>query len=174
MVDVPTLETARLKLRAYRPGDFEPYAAMWADPDVVRFIGGRPFSREQAWTRFLRQIGLWQHLGFGFFVVEHRATSAFGGEVGFHELRRSISPSLEGTMEAGWVLTAPLRSQGLAEEAMQAAIGWAAAHGAGERLTCIIDPANAPSLRLAGKLGFSEFARSTYNGMPMVLLERQR
>jgi RimJ/RimL family protein N-acetyltransferase len=174
MVDIPTLETPRLWLRPYRLDDFEAYAAMWADPEVVRFIGGAPYSREQAWTRFLRQIGIWYHLGFGFFALEDKATGAFGGEVGFHDLRRNLTPSVEGTMEVGWVLNAPLRGQGLAEEAMRAAIAWAGEHGTGERLTCIIHPDNSPSLRLAAKLDFTEFTNTTYNGGPVVLLERQR
>ena len=171
---IPTIETPRLRLRPYSLDDFEAYAAMWADPAVVRYIGGLPFSREAAWTRFLRQIGLWYHLGFGFFALEHRQTGAFAGEAGFHDLHRAISPSLEGTMEAGWALVAPMQGQRLAEEAMRAAIDWAIQHGRGERLTCIIDPGNAPSLRVAGKLGFAEFARAKYAGNPVVMLERLR
>lgn len=174
MVAIPTLETPRLRLRPYHLDDFDSYAAMWADPAVTRFIGGVPFSREAAWTRFLRQIGLWHHLGFGFFAIEHRETGAFAGEAGFHDLRRAVTPSLEGTMECGWALTAAMQGQGLAEEAMRAALGWASTHGSGTRLTCMIDPGNGASLRLAGKLGFTEFVRTTYNGVPEVLLERSR
>jgi RimJ/RimL family protein N-acetyltransferase len=174
MVDIPTIETARLRLRPYRLEDFEAYAAMWADPKVYRFIGGERFTREQSWARFLRQIGLWHHLGFGFFALEHKATGAFAGECGFHDLRRDIVPSLEGTMETGWALTAPMQGQGLAEEAVRAAIGWAAANGKGGRLTAIIDPEHAASLHVAAKLGFREFARSSYHGRPVVVLERLR
>lgn len=174
MVDIPTLETARLRLRPYRLEDFDDYAAMWQDPKVFRFIGGVAFSREQSWSRFLRQIGLWHHLGFGFFALEHKATGAFAGECGFHDLHRALTPSIEGTMETGWGLTAPMQGQGLAEEAVRAAIGWAAGHGKGERLTAIIDPDHGASLRVADKLGFVEFARSEYGGHPVVLLERRR
>ena len=46
---IPTLETPRLRLRAYRREDFDAYAALWAEPAVVRFIGGTPLSREAAW-----------------------------------------------------------------------------------------------------------------------------
>jgi len=174
MVTIPTLETPRLRLRAYRLEDFDAYAALWADPGVVRHIGGVPLSREAAWTRFLRQIGLWHHLGFGFFAVEHRATARLIGEAGFHDLRRAIVPSLEGTMESGWGLLPAMHGQGLAEEAMRAAIGWAAEYGVGARLTAIIDPGNIASLRLADKLGFAEFARTTYSGHPVILLQRPR
>lgn len=174
MLAIPTLETARLRLRAHRLEDFEAYAAMWADPQVTRFIGGVPFSREAAWTRFLRHVGMWHHMGFGFFALEHRESGAFAGEAGFHELRRAVVPSIEGTMEVGWALTAPMQGQGLAEEAGRAVIGWAAAHGTGERLTCMIAPGNGGSLRVAQKLGFAEFGRGTYSGNTLILLERAR
>ena len=174
MLDIPTLETSRLRLRPYRLEDFEAYAAIWADPAVVRFIGGVPFTREASWPRFLRQSGLWHFLGFGSFMIEHKATGAVAGECGFHDMRRAIEPSIEGTMEAGWALTTAMQGQGLAQEAMRAAIGWGDAHGRGERMTALIDFDHAASLRVADKLGFTEFARTAYAGKPVVLLERRR
>lgn len=172
MAAIPTLETARLRLRPHRLDDAAPHAAMWADPAVVRFIGGVPLSREAAWSRFLRQAGLWQLLGFGFFALEDRATGAFIGEAGFHELRRDLAPSIEGTLEAGWVLARAAQGRGLAEEAMRAALGWAATALPARRITCIIRPDHAASLRVAAKLGFTVFAHASYSGGPMLLLDR--
>ena len=173
-MDIPTLETPRLRLRPHRLDDFDAYAAMWADPAVTRFIGGVPFTREQAWTRFLRQAGMWQQMQFGFFALEDRETGAFAGECGFHELRRDVLPSIEGTMEAGWALVAPMQGRGLAEEAMRAALGWAAEYGTGERVTAMIDPGNGGSRRVAEKLGFTPFAETTYSGRAVILLQRPR
>lgn len=172
--DFPTLETPRLRLRPHRVEEFELYAAMWEEPAVVRFIGGKPISREAAWSRFLRQIGLWRLFGFGFFALEDRATGAFVGEAGFHDLRRAMTPSIEGTLEAGWALATAWQGRGLAEEAMRAAIDWADRVHPGPRMTCIIQPDNAASLRVAAKLGFAPFARSTYAGAPVVVMERPR
>lgn len=174
MVVIPTIETPRLRLRAHHPADAEAHAAMWADPAVVRFIGGAPFTREASWTRFLRQVGLWHCLGFGFFALEDRATGAFIGEAGFHDLRRDIAPSIEGTLEAGWVLARAAQGRGLAEEAMRAALAWADSHLPPRRVTCIIRPDHAASLRVAAKLGFAAFAHASYNGAPILLLERAR
>lgn len=173
MVDIPTLETARLRLRPHRSDDFEGYAALWGDPSVVRYIGGTPFTREQAWARLLRQTGHWHQLGFGFFAIEDKSTGGFAGEAGFQDLRRDMAPSIEGTMEAGWVLTPAMRGRGLAEEAMCAAIAWAGAHGTREQLSCIIDPDNTASLHIAEKLGFRRLAEADYHG-PVVLLGRPR
>ena len=172
--DSVTLETPRLRLRPHRLDDFETYAAMWAEPQVVRFIGGKPMSREAAWTRFLRHIGIWRYFGFGFFALEDRATGAFVGEAGFHDLRRTIVPSNEGTMEAGWVLVSAMQGRGLAEEAMRAAIVWADHVHPAPRMTCIIQVGHAASLRVAAKLGFAPYAETTYHGDPVMMLERPR
>jgi len=83
VVIIPLLETGRLSLRGFRNEDFERYATIWTEPAVVRFIGGTALSREAAWSRFLRQTGHWDRLGFGFFAIEDRATGAFVGEAGF-------------------------------------------------------------------------------------------
>lgn len=172
MADIPTLETERLRLRPFRLADFETYTAMWAEPAVVRFIGGVPFTREASWTRFARHVGLWHYLGFGFFAIEEKDGGAYVGECGFHDMRREVTPSLEGTMEAGWALRAQFQGKGMAEEAVRAALAWADTHQKDKRQTCMIDPEHGASLRVAGKLGFVEFARAAYHDKPVVLLER--
>ncbi|RVA11109.1 N-acetyltransferase, partial [Mesorhizobium sp. M7D.F.Ca.US.004.03.1.1] len=66
----PVIGTKRTILRAHQLGDFEAYAAMWTDPVVTRFIGGKPRTREESWMRFLRHAGLWSLLGYGFWAIE--------------------------------------------------------------------------------------------------------
>src|SRR6266852_3653014 len=82
-VEVPILETARLKLRGHRLGDFTNCAAMWADPGVTRYIGGKPLNEEESWTKLLRYVGHWSLLNFGYWVVEEKATGMYIGEIGF-------------------------------------------------------------------------------------------
>jgi RimJ/RimL family protein N-acetyltransferase len=171
---VPTIATARLLLRQTQLADFDAYAAMWVDPQVVRFIGGTPFSRESSWARFLRHRGMWEYLGFGYFALEDRQTGRYIGEVGFQDLRRAIEPSIEGRMEIGWIIAPDFRGRGLAEEAARAALAWAAEHGTGDRLACIINPDHAASLHIARKVGFTETGLGIYNGDPIVILDRSR
>ncbi|MFN8067112.1 MAG: GNAT family N-acetyltransferase [Vicinamibacterales bacterium] len=82
-MDVPVLETERLILREHRLDDFDAFATMWGDPDVVRFVGGKPSTLDESWARFLRYVGHWQVLGFGFWAVELREESRYVGDVGF-------------------------------------------------------------------------------------------
>ena len=51
----PTLITERLRLDAHTLDDFESLAALWADPQVVRYIGGTPRDREDSWGRLMRR-----------------------------------------------------------------------------------------------------------------------
>ncbi|MEP9386733.1 GNAT family N-acetyltransferase [Mesorhizobium sp. KR9-304] len=172
MTTAPIIETERTILRAHRLDDFEDYAAMWADPVVTRFIGGKPRTREESWIRFLRHPGMWSMIGFGFWAVEEKATGRFIGEAGFHDLKRDIQPSIEGRPEAGWVLVTSSHRKGLATEVVRGVFGWAEGRPGFDRTVCIIDPENEPSLAVAHKLGYREIARTAYHGQPTILLER--
>jgi RimJ/RimL family protein N-acetyltransferase len=169
---IPVIETPRLILRAHALADFDAYVALWSDPDVVRFITGTPFTREASWSRFLRHPGHWRYMGFGFLAIEERETGRFIGEAGFHDMRREMTPSIEGTLEAGWALTPSTHGRGYGSEAMQALVAWADETFPGRRMTCIVDPANLASQRVAAKLGFSEVARTSFHGSQTILFER--
>lgn len=170
---VPTVTTARLVLRAPRLDDFDASFAMWRDPAVVRFIGGRAFSREEAWGRLLRYVGHWTLLGYGLWAVEDR-DGRYAGEVGFGDFHRELEPGFGDTPEAGWVLAPWAHGRGYAREAVGAAVAWADANLSGDRTVCMIDPANEPSLRVAARAGYVETGRATYKGEPTVLFERRR
>lgn len=166
------MDTPRLRLRPHRLDDFDAYARMWTEPSVVRFIGGAPLTREAAWVRFLRQGGMWVHFRFGFFVIEDRTDGTFFGECGFHEMRRPLAPAIEGSIECGWALVSQAQGRGLAVEAMAAALAWCDDTHPAPRRTCLISTGNVGSIVVAERLGFAEFARTTYHGDPVVLMER--
>ena len=65
----PMINTARLTLCAMRPEDFDRFAEIWRDPEVVRHVGGTPRTRGEAWDSFLRNAGHWQMTGFGQWAV---------------------------------------------------------------------------------------------------------
>jgi RimJ/RimL family protein N-acetyltransferase len=169
----PALDTERLTLRAHTPADYDECAAMWADARVTEYIGGRPSTGEEVWTRLLRYAGMWALLGFGYWVVRERETGRFVGEVGFADFRREISPPLDAP-EAGWVLAPWAHGRGFATEAVRAALAWGDAHLAAPRTVCMIAPENAASIRVAQKLGFREFGRTSFKGDDTLLFERPR
>lgn len=169
---IPVLETARLRLREHRADDLDAYAAMWADADIVRFIGGVPLTREQAWARILQYRGMWLLLGYGFWVVEERDTGRLIGEAGVQDMRRDIRPTLTGMLECGWALVPAAQGRGLAREAVEAVLAWAARAHPALPLACIIAPANTPSLALAEKLGFTRRETAIYRGNDILFCAR--
>ena len=169
----PVIETARLRMRAHRVEDLDDCAAMWADPEAVRHIGGRPFSREEVWARLLRYAGHWALLRFGYWAVEERATGAFAGELGFADFQREMESPLRGLPELGYAFASRTRGRGYATEAACAAVAWGDVHFASSRTACLIHPVNLASIRVAEKCGYREFARATYKGEPSIVLVRQ-
>lgn len=172
MIDDAVLHTARLTLSPPQMADFEDSAALWAEPAVVRYIGGKPSTRSEGWARFQRQAGAWPLLGYGVWTVRERASGRFVGEVGFGAYKRELEPSFGDAPEAGWVLAPWSHGQSFATEAVAAAHAWGDARFDGPRTVCMIDPANAASLSVAAKAGYAEFARTLYRDSDVVLLER--
>jgi RimJ/RimL family protein N-acetyltransferase len=158
-------------LRGHRADDLDQAVALWSDPRVVRFIGGRPLTREHVWARLLRYLGHWSVMGYGFWAACERTTGRFVGEVGLADFKREIAVGFDGAPEAGWVLAPWSHGQGLATEAMAAVHGWAEAAGHA-RTVCLIDHDNTASLRVAAKSGYRELARTPYKGADVFVLER--
>jgi RimJ/RimL family protein N-acetyltransferase len=173
-VQIPILETERLKLRGHRLDDFNHSAAMWADANVTRYAGGKPLSEEEAWRRMLAYVGHWSLLGFGYWLVEEKATGIFVGEIGFADYKRDLEPSLKGTPEIGWVLASQAHGRGYATEAVRAAVAWSDAHFQSARTACIIAPENLASIKVAVKCGYRQFTVTTYKGSATVMFVRDR
>ncbi|RYG65839.1 N-acetyltransferase, partial [bacterium] len=153
---------------------FDDSARMWGDPEVTRYIGGRPSTEQQAWARFLRYPGHWTMLGYGYWVVVEKATGGFVGEVGFADFRREMTPSFHGVPEAGWALAPWAHGKGFATEAVTAALAWADEIILSSRSVCLIDPPHAVSIRVAEKCGYRSLGEGTYEGAPTLIFERKR
>lgn len=170
--DFPLLETPRLLLRRGRSEDFPAFRSMLADPGVTRFLGGRPLSEEEAWSKFVRNAGFWPLFGFGFWILEEKSTHSFAGEVGLAYFFRELTPPSDNLREAAWVLPTSAQGKGYATEAISAVLAWSASRFSDPRTVCLIHPENVPSLRVAEKCGFVASARATYKMEPAILLLR--
>jgi RimJ/RimL family protein N-acetyltransferase len=167
----PTVETERLRLRAFRAEDFASFAAMYANPEVVRHTG-EPRSVEQSWSVFLLIPGHWHYLGFGAWAIEEKSTGRHIGDVGFTERRRDRGPDLEGVPELGWALVPSSFGRGYATEAVQAALGWGRMHFGPRRVIAVIGTQNVASIRVAEKCGFREFQPGLATDPSDIFLDR--
>ena len=147
--------------------------AMWSNPEVTRYIGGRPFSDEEVWVRLLRYAGGWALLGYGFWAIRNRATGEFVGDAGFHNLHRELVPPFGDRPELGFALVPRSHGKGFGREVAHAVLAWGDRRWPCGETVCMIAPGNVPSLRIALGLGYAETGRATYYGAEFVLLARR-
>ena len=146
---------------------------MWADPQVTRFIGGKPLTEEEVWSRLLRYVGHWAWMGFGYWVAEQKETGSLVGEIGFADYKRDLEPSLTGVPEIGWVLASHAHGRGYATEAVRAVGAWGDTHFSSARTACIIAPENLASIRVVVKCGYRELKATSYKGQPTLMFVRE-
>lgn len=168
----PTIETARLVLRPHRISDYEDCCALTSDPEAVRMIYQNPMSREDTWHRLLRFAGHWSLLGYGLLIVEEKVSGRVVGEVGLADFHRGLGDDFDPFPEMAWMMSTEVHGRGYATEAAQAALRWMEVAFSPDRTVCIIDPANAPSLRVAEKLGYHPIGNAEYKGKPILKLRR--
>lgn len=172
MTDRPAeMETERLSLRRHAAPDFLDCAALWADLGVMRFIGG-PLGQEDSWARFLRNVGHWAVMGFGYWAVHETASGRFVGSIGFADYRRAMTPALDGAPELGWMLASWAHGRGFATEAVAAAAAWGDRQFGDRDTVCIIVPDHARSIRVAEKVGYRESHTAIYKDLPIVVFTR--
>jgi RimJ/RimL family protein N-acetyltransferase len=163
-VSVPTLDTARLRLRPWHDEDLEPYAAMCGDPEVMRYMGdGAPLSRDDAWRSMAMFVGHWQLRGYGMWAVEEYDSRAFVGRVGLH--RPEGWPGLE----VGWMLDRATWGRGYATEAGRASLDYAWRVLDVDHVISLIMPENQASIRVAERLGQKREDTFDLNGLEVLV-----
>ena len=73
-----TLSTGHVTLRPFTESDLDDYAAMCADPEVMRFLGGQTWTRMETWRHIVTMLGHWQLRGYGLWAVEERLSAPCG------------------------------------------------------------------------------------------------
>ena len=171
-MSAPIIETQRLRLRPHRREDYEAACAMWADPAVVRFIGGKPSTPQQTWSRLLTYMGHWQAMGYGYWAIEEKNTGEFIGEIGFADFKRDIAASMQNVPELGFALVSSAHGKGYGSEAVRAVLEWGDENLPSKRTVCLVNEENAASAHILQKAGYSIFVRTAFNDTPVMFLER--
>lgn len=144
-IEIPTLHTPRLTLRAFRADDWDAFAALNADISFRQYLGGTPLNRAQSWALMETALGQWALRGYGLFAVEHEGR--FIGRVGI------LHPADWPEPELAWGVAPAVWGRGLATEAARTVRDWGFARFGFSRLVSFILPENQRSRRVARKLG---------------------
>ncbi len=163
-MNVPVLETDRLLLREWREeSDFDEYARICADPDVMRYLGGKTFTRLEAWRHMALLVGHWHLRGFGHWAVEEKATARFIGRLGLFE------PDTWPGFEIGWTLAKERWGNGFATEGALRALDYAFTEMGREHVISLIHPENRGSIGVAERVGETLEGETVVFGFPALV-----
>jgi len=119
MTLIATLESPRLILRQWQDDDLVEFAALCADPQVMRYFPA-PLTRLEAAALVGRLRGHFNEYGFGLWALERKDTGAFIGMTGL--LNVSFEAPFTPAVEIGWRLARRHWGLGLASEAAWACL----------------------------------------------------
>jgi len=141
-------ETEHLQFRPLTHSDLDDLTTLYADPEVMRFLGG-PRSPDEVQRVLNRYIREYQIYGHAFFAIVHKSDQGFIGQCGLLEQEVEGQPEVE----LGYVLARPYWQQGLAVEAILALKDYGLQQLGFPRLISLIPPENQISVSIAEKIG---------------------
>ncbi len=157
MIAPASIETPRLRLRRLDARHRVAFAALNADPEVMRHFSD-VLDRAESDALVARIEARRVETGFCFAAAERRADGAFVGLVGLGRMQLPEVPRLDGAVEVGWRLARAHWGRGYATEAAGAWLDWGfAALGVAE-IVAITVPANLRSRAVMHRLGMEEVA----------------
>jgi len=165
VVTLLELTTPRLRLRPFTEADLGAIHAVYADPDVMRFVGhGAHRTIEDTASAVRVYNDALARLGYSFLAVTEREGGALVGDGGLHPLAGK-GPDVE----LGYTLARSAWGRGYATELGRVLVAYAFEALDVERVVAQVEPANHASRRVLEKLGMTEREVRTAYGRPHIL-----
>lgn len=149
----PVLTTGRLVLRQIREDDLDPHMALLNTPAVMQHLGGVQPRAVIAAKHAASRAGFASE-GFGFMMIEERATGEMVGHCGLRRVAHALAPNPD-DHEIGWLVREDRWRRGYAHEAMRAVIDWGFVRFHADRIVALTVDDNTGSWRLMEKLGMA-------------------
>ena len=161
------VETERLYLRPFEPGDAEAYAAIRSRPSNARYLPGGEAGATDAAIR-ARAVATpwgseaWTAGGFAPWAVVEKTSARLIGHLGVRYL-----PEIDET-ELLYLIDEPWWGKGLATEAGHAAVRFARERLGVRYLVAFILPENVRSISVVRKLGFRQDGEQSIFGLDVL------
>lgn len=145
LIDIPSIETERLRLRCPKMSDFEPYADFRCSARAIH-LGG-PNTRAEAFDKLGEIIGHWHLRGFGRWMIADKETDEPLGVAG------PFFPDDWPEPEIAWSVFEKAEGRGIAYEAARASLKYAYQTLGWRTAVSCTTPENTRSQALAKRLG---------------------
>jgi RimJ/RimL family protein N-acetyltransferase len=155
------LETPRLRLVPITDDHLDGLHAMNSEPEVMRYLTGRPETREETQAMIGRVKARWAEWGFSWFSLFDKASGDLVGAAGVQYLGLdSANPH-----EIGWRLRRDSWGKGLASEAAQRIAAFTFEDLQAPLMCSVCHPENKPSARVMERLGMRYTGQETWYDM---------
>ena len=142
------LETERLRMRLFTPGDVRATWELGTDPEVIRYADEPLKDMDEARQRLHEgPLADYEKYGYGRFAVELKETGEVIGFCGIKFIEEIGLP------EVGYRYLKEYWGRGIGTEAAKACVEFAREDLGIEKLAALIMPENIASIRVAEKLG---------------------
>lgn len=150
MGEIVVLETERLQLRHFAPGDIAALEAVLGDPIAMQWYSA-PFDHDGVTAWIERNINRYQHEGHGLWAMILKSSGELIGDCG------CVMQEVEGkqAIEIAYHVRRDLWGNGYATEAARACIEFAFNKLGAQRVISMIRPGNVNSRRVAEKNGLT-------------------
>lgn len=145
------ITTARLRLRPMRADDADSLLGVFGDPAVMAAFGRGPFTRQEMDAWVARNLEHQDRLGYGLFTIELREDGLVIGDCGLERMELAGADEVE----LGYDLRSDHWGRGLATEAAGAVVRHAREELGIRRLVSLVRATNAPSARVAERVGMA-------------------
>ncbi len=160
-MSIPTLETARLRLRPFAADDVTPMVELLSGHEVLRYFPRTDAPGPERVARMIAHLlAHWDEYGYGLWAVEQRATGELLGRCGLQYLVETDD------VEIDFILGRPYWGFGYATEAGRASLEFGFTELGAGRIVGITHVDNIASQRVLEKLGMRRVEQAEYFGMP--------
>lgn len=161
-MEIPTIETPNLILRAWRAEDADRWHELLQEEDILRYFPNpKPPRREKADEYIAHHRSHWDQYGYGHWAVVTRSDRRLIGWNGLEYL-----PELRQT-ELAYLLSREVWGRGYATEAARAAVKFGFDKAGLDLIIGLVHPDNAGSVRVLEKCGMSFADRLSLWGLEM-------
>ncbi len=148
------LETERLLFRDHQSEDLEPFCMLEADPEVRRFVGGKPRTREAAARKFRRGLLKSGASRLRLWATILKEDGCYIGHCGIYPHFRPGRPPVPNEGAFGFTLARQYWNRGLGTEAARAFVEFGFNELRLRRIVASVEVGNAASVHILEKLRF--------------------
>jgi RimJ/RimL family protein N-acetyltransferase len=149
------LTTARLRLEPLTDHHLDGLNLMNSDPEVMRYLSGKPETREETMAVIARVKARWADTGYSWWAAMALDTGELVGAGALQNLRREMTllPDPACPLEMGWRLRRDYWGLGLASEIAIAIRDYAFQAYAPDELLAVCNPDNGASSAVMARVG---------------------